>query len=136
MYPLFQMPSYCTHIERSQRKVSIRHSEVSVHVSLCFWKSSKSPVDSACLWLLIPETSFPASAHKWFGVHRCALGEWVASYLHPRSVGAYSRDTFGHDNRHCVKKNSTRLCGLVARVPGYRSRFQGSIPGATRFYEN
>jgi hypothetical protein len=27
------------------------------------------------------------------------------------------------------------LCGLVARVPGYRSRCPGSIPGATRFYE-
>jgi hypothetical protein len=26
-----------------------------------------------------------------------------------------------------------RLCGLVVWVPGYRSRGQGSIPGATRF---
>jgi hypothetical protein len=25
------------------------------------------------------------------------------------------------------------LCGLVVRVPGYRSRGLGSIPGATRF---
>jgi hypothetical protein len=31
------------------------------------------------------------------------------------------------------KKDS--LCGLVAKVPGYRSRGQGSIPGATRFSE-
>jgi hypothetical protein len=30
---------------------------------------------------------------------------------------------------------SDRLCGLVIRVPGYRSRGQGSIPGATRFSE-
>jgi hypothetical protein len=28
-----------------------------------------------------------------------------------------------------------RLCGLVVRVPGYRSRGAGSIPGATRFSE-
>jgi hypothetical protein len=28
-----------------------------------------------------------------------------------------------------------RLCGLMARVPGYRSRDPGSIPGATRFSE-
>jgi hypothetical protein len=28
-----------------------------------------------------------------------------------------------------------RLCGLVLRVPGYRSRGPGSIPGATRFPE-
>jgi hypothetical protein len=27
------------------------------------------------------------------------------------------------------------LCGLVVRVPGYRSRGLGSIPGATRFAE-
>jgi hypothetical protein len=27
------------------------------------------------------------------------------------------------------------LCGLVVRVPGYRSRGLGSIPGATRFSE-
>jgi hypothetical protein len=29
-----------------------------------------------------------------------------------------------------------RHCGLVVRVPGYRSRGQGLIPGATRFSEN
>jgi hypothetical protein len=28
-----------------------------------------------------------------------------------------------------------RLCGLVVRVPGYRSRGPGSIPGTTRFSE-
>jgi hypothetical protein len=28
-----------------------------------------------------------------------------------------------------------RLCGLVVRVPGCRSRGPGSIPGATRFSE-
>jgi hypothetical protein len=28
-----------------------------------------------------------------------------------------------------------RLCGLVVRVPGYRSRSPGSILGATRFSE-
>jgi hypothetical protein len=27
------------------------------------------------------------------------------------------------------------LCGLVVRVPGYRSRGLGSIPGVTRFSE-
>jgi hypothetical protein len=28
-----------------------------------------------------------------------------------------------------------RLCGLVVRVPGYRSRGPGLIPGATKFSE-
>jgi hypothetical protein len=27
-----------------------------------------------------------------------------------------------------------RPCGLVVRVPGYRSRGPGSIPGTTRFF--
>jgi hypothetical protein len=33
-----------------------------------------------------------------------------------------------------TEERAERLCGLV-RVPGYRSRGQGSIPGATRFSE-
>jgi hypothetical protein len=33
---------------------------------------------------------------------------------------------------HCF---SDHLCGLVVRVPGYRSRSPGSTPGATRFSE-
>jgi hypothetical protein len=33
-----------------------------------------------------------------------------------------------------VDISSDRLCGLVVRVPGYRSRGPGSIPGATRFF--
>jgi hypothetical protein len=27
-----------------------------------------------------------------------------------------------------------RLCGLVVKVPGYRSSGPGSIPGATKFF--
>jgi hypothetical protein len=34
-----------------------------------------------------------------------------------------------------VISSMDRLCGLVFRVPGYRSRGPGSIPGATRFSE-
>jgi hypothetical protein len=36
----------------------------------------------------------------------------------------------------CVCGCLDRLCGLVVRVPGYRSRGPVSIPGATRFSEN
>jgi hypothetical protein len=35
----------------------------------------------------------------------------------------------------CTKQFIHHLCGLVVRVPGYRSRGRGSIPGATRFSE-
>jgi hypothetical protein len=35
-----------------------------------------------------------------------------------------------------VKLKNDRLCGLVFRAPGYRSRGPGSIPGATKFSEN
>jgi hypothetical protein len=35
----------------------------------------------------------------------------------------------------CLIRHTDSLCGLVMRVPGYRSRGPGSIPGATRFSE-
>jgi hypothetical protein len=38
-------------------------------------------------------------------------------------------------NNYLVKQLLDRLCGLVASVPGYRSRGPGSIPGSTRFSE-
>jgi hypothetical protein len=34
-----------------------------------------------------------------------------------------------------VLRHTDRLCGLVVRVPGYRSRGPGSISGATTFSE-
>jgi hypothetical protein len=34
-----------------------------------------------------------------------------------------------------VFRNADRLCGLVVRVSGYRSRDPGLISGATRFSE-
>jgi hypothetical protein len=36
---------------------------------------------------------------------------------------------------YIMQKKVDRLCGLVVRVPGYRSSGTGSIPGATRFSE-
>jgi hypothetical protein len=38
-------------------------------------------------------------------------------------------------NYESMLNNFDRLCGLVVRVPGYRSRGPGSIPGSTRFCE-
>jgi hypothetical protein len=35
-----------------------------------------------------------------------------------------------------VSQKDDRLCGLVVRVPGYRSRGPSSILGATRFSED
>jgi hypothetical protein len=38
--------------------------------------------------------------------------------------------------RHaCYIYYLSRFCGLVVRVPGYRSRGPGSLPGTTRFSE-
>jgi hypothetical protein len=33
------------------------------------------------------------------------------------------------------QETNDRICGLVVRVPDYRSRGSGSIPGATRLSE-
>jgi hypothetical protein len=35
-------------------------------------------------------------------------------------------------DKFCISED--RLCDLVVKVPGYRSRGTGSIPGATRFF--
>jgi hypothetical protein len=35
----------------------------------------------------------------------------------------------------CLTQSLDRLCGLAVRVPGYRSKSPGSIPGTTRFSE-
>jgi hypothetical protein len=37
--------------------------------------------------------------------------------------------------REREREREYRFCGLVVRVPGYRFRSPGSIPGATRFSE-
>jgi hypothetical protein len=34
-----------------------------------------------------------------------------------------------------IEETDDRLCGLAVRVPGYKSRHPGSIPGATRLSE-
>jgi hypothetical protein len=36
---------------------------------------------------------------------------------------------------YVMEKKVYRLSGLVVRVPGYRSKGPGSLPGATRFSE-
>jgi hypothetical protein len=49
---------------------------------------------------------------------------------------AVSRKVAGYIPDEFIKfpslSNPDRLCGLVVRVPGYRFRGPGSIPGATR----
>jgi hypothetical protein len=51
------------------------------------------------------------------------------SFLIMLRLGSLSHDLEWHGH------SLDRLCGLVGRVPGYRSSGPGSIPGATRFYE-
>jgi hypothetical protein len=34
-----------------------------------------------------------------------------------------------------IKFSVDRLCGLVVRIPGYKSGGPGYIPGSTRFFE-
>jgi hypothetical protein len=41
----------------------------------------------------------------------------------------------GSGIQNLVGEGNDRLCGLVVRHHGYRSRGSGSIPGATRFSE-
>jgi hypothetical protein len=41
----------------------------------------------------------------------------------------------GHQSLYYWDVETDRLCGLVVRVLGYRSRGPDSIPNTTRFYE-
>jgi hypothetical protein len=43
--------------------------------------------------------------------------------------------TFNGDKIENVFENKDRLCGVVVRLSGYRSRGPVSIPGATTFSE-
>jgi hypothetical protein len=49
-----------------------------------------------------------------------------------REVVCFQWDT-NWISKYYVERND-RLCGLVVRVAGYRSRGPGSIPGTTRFF--
>jgi hypothetical protein len=64
---------------------------------------------------------------------------WSCFYKNPIWIILRKTCTIGHqswigDDFHLCTQ-SDGLCGLVVRVPGYRSRGPGSIPGATRFSE-
>jgi hypothetical protein len=48
-------------------------------------------------------------------------------------IAVYSKNRAKHINILCEQK-ADRLCGLVVRVPGYRFRGPGSIPGTTSFF--
>jgi hypothetical protein len=55
--------------------------------------------------------------------------------LFVRSLRLYLKDDGVSPFVVNVTINGDRLCGLVVRVPGYRSRGLGSIPGSTTFSE-
>jgi hypothetical protein len=54
----------------------------------------------------------------------------VCSAIHPELPLCYLREVARFSNGKLKV-----LCGLVHRVPGYRSRGTGSIPSVTRFSE-
>jgi hypothetical protein len=56
------------------------------------------------------------------GIERCRYGILLSVYIFLLYISA-------------VEARGDHLCGLVVRVPGYRSRRPGSILGAARFSE-
>jgi hypothetical protein len=50
-------------------------------------------------------------------------------------IGLKLLNTKENRNLNCGGGNKDRLCDPEVRVPGYRSRGPGSIPGATTFSE-
>jgi hypothetical protein len=63
---------------------------------------------------------------------------WPAMYRKQNKLRGFSpqSELYRPSDRHLsAKLVPDRLCGLVVRVPGYRSRGPCSIPGATKFSE-
>jgi hypothetical protein len=69
-----------------------------------------------------------SEVHKTALLLRATQCGWILTLGHQRYQHGINAITI-----HC--RALDRLCGLVVRVPGYRSRGPGSIPGATRFSE-
>jgi hypothetical protein len=92
--------------------------------SLFGWEiqNLRNPCDMQ-LWPLFPKMhswhGFRADCWKAFQNAHCWLDPVLTIYM---------ETSFGKICKDC-------LCGLVVRVPGYRSRGPGSIPGATGFSE-
>jgi uncharacterized membrane protein YjgN (DUF898 family) len=69
------------------------------------------------------------------------LSPWLWSVLHVRDLRLprqWLEVKYGCHIKIIIlssSNNHDRLCGLVVRIPGFWSRGQGSIPGATRFSE-
>jgi hypothetical protein len=55
-------------------------------------------------------------------------------YKYKNCIGAFRNLDLSSDE-FLDKLRRDRLCGLVVRITGYRSRVPDSIPGATRFSE-
>jgi hypothetical protein len=51
-------------------------------------------------------------------------------------INSWDPQTDGNFFKFLTSWMTDRLCGLVVRVPGYRSRSPGSIPGPNNFLRN
>jgi hypothetical protein len=62
---------------------------------------------------------------------------WWSDRLQSGSVEEHNQCAYKIQSTRVIitTGSSCGLCGLLVRVPGYRSRGPGSIPGATRFSE-
>jgi hypothetical protein len=74
----------------------------------------------------------------WLGTAAATL--FTSSFSVPIVCGTFLNKALcrlmgGHQDFGVIYRLLDRLCGLVVRVPGYRSGSPGSIPGAIRFSE-
>jgi hypothetical protein len=64
----------------------------------------------------------------------CVAKLWDYETTRPKRYSMFLNLQY-HSKLDKIISQNDRLCGLVVRVPWYRSRGPGSIPGATRFSE-
>jgi hypothetical protein len=76
-------------------------------------------------WVVLASEKFHAQEDTGFKKKVSSLALFVETIFDVYTVVLYI----------CMYACMDRLCRLVVRVPGYRFRGPGSIPGATRFSE-
>jgi hypothetical protein len=107
--------------------VPVSHSDIP-----CFQKGAQTFNSKSLLcWRLVTELWFenPLGYVRWSKA-RGSVMEVVRGDIQMTMLTVVN---FDNNNNIIIIRD--RLCGLMVRAPGYRSRGQGSIPGATRFSE-
>jgi hypothetical protein len=137
----------CQVLLRWQISWSVLHGlQPHLHVSPTVWTIQHAVELVACptfvrnsaLATSLSSTSATSSMHIWLvnlSWYYLQTARCIKCDVNVHNVGLHFLDKIYASVNLTSWVLTDRLCGLVVRVPGYRSRGRGSIPGATRLSE-